>query len=192
MIEALLLIDYVNDIVHPDGAVSGFGTPQHVIAQKAVENTKAVLAHARKKGIKIIFVRVAFKAGHPELKDAKALFYRAHIDNNWLVKGTWGTDFYTGLESLDSEVVMEKHRVNPFTNPRLVQEIRGIDRIVITGVATNLSVEETVRNAAALDFAVTVLEDCCASNNQAMHEFAITQIFPKFATVSNSEEYLKS
>jgi nicotinamidase-related amidase len=69
-------------------------------------------------------------------------------------------------------------------------ELAGIDRVVLTGVATNLAIEETVRNAAARDLEVVVLEDCCASNNQEMHAFAIAQTFPKFAQMSSSAEYV--
>lgn len=190
MSKALLVIDYINDIVHPDGAVAHFGTPKHVIEQHAVDNTIAVLKHERQQGTKIIFVRVCFSKGFPELKDTEAPFYKAHVENGWLIKGSWGTEFYVGLEPKDAEVVIEKNRVNPFSNPALVKELEGIDEIVVTGVATNLSVEETVRTAADLDFAVTVLEDCCASNNQAMHDFSITQIIPKFASVVSSQKYL--
>lgn len=192
MSEALLLLDFVNDLVHPDGALAQFGTPQQVIQRHVIAHTQTVLKNARQSANKVIFIRVAFEPGHPELATTKAPFYRAHMDNNWLVKGTWGTEFYEGLTPLHDETVIEKQRVNPFTNPQLRKELEGIDHLVIAGVATNLSVEETVRNAAAVGFAVTVLEDCCASNTHDMHEFAITQIFPKFATISSSKEYLKS
>jgi nicotinamidase-related amidase len=189
MSEALLVVDFINDIAHPNGAIALLGTPKHILKQHAIENTEAALKYARQKGTKVIFIKVTFAAGHPELVDTKVPFYRAHIENNWLVDGTWGTEFCNGLQPLPDEVVIEKHRVNPFTNPQLLKELQGIENIVIAGVATNFSVEETVRNAAALDFSVTVLEDCCASNNQEMHDFAIQQIFPKFAVVSSAKRW---
>ena len=192
MKEALILIDFVNDIVDPKGAIAKFGTPAHVVEQNAIANTRAVLRHAREKGTRVIFVRVAFGAGHPELAKTKAPFYLAHKQNNWLVRGTWGTEFHADLQPNSKECVIEKDRVNPFTNPEFAENLKGIDKIVVTGVATNLAVEETVRNAAAKDFDVVVLEDCCASNNQAMHDFSITTILPKFATVTKSAEFLAS
>ena len=191
MHEVLLVIDYINDIVHPEGAIAKFGTSQHVIQQHAITNTQAVLRYARRRKTKIIFVRVCFKPGHPELTNTKAPFYLAHKENNWLVKGTWGTAFHDSLQPLPGEVVIEKQRVNPFSNPQLLKELAGIDTLNVAGVATNFSVEEAVRSAAALDFLVTVLEDCCASNNQVMHEFALRQILPKFAVVSSSKDYIK-
>jgi nicotinamidase-related amidase len=191
MTEALLVIDFVNDIVSPDGKVAKFGTPVHVEEQGAIANANAAIEHAREKGAKLIWIRVCFSEGHPELADAKAPFYVSHRENDWLVKGTWGTEFHADLTPRrEDEVLIEKSRINPFTNPRLDQELGDVERIVLTGVATNLAVEETVRNAAARDIEVVVLEDCCASNNQEMHDFAITSTFPKFAKVSNSADYL--
>jgi nicotinamidase-related amidase len=191
MNEALLVIDFVNDIVSPDGKVAKFGTPIHVQQQNAIANANRAIEHAREKGSRVIWVRVCFEEGHPELVHAKAPFYVAHRENGWLVKGTWGTEFHADLLARgEDEVLVEKSRINPFTNPQLDAELAGIDRVVLMGVATNLAVEETVRNAAARDLGVVVLEDCCASNNQEMHDFAVVQTFPKFAQVSSSAEYV--
>jgi ureidoacrylate peracid hydrolase len=190
MSEALLVIDFINDIVSPDGKVAKFGTPVHAEEQNAIANANRAIEQARQKGSKVIWIRVCFEQGHPELANAKAPFYIAHRENDWLVKGTWGTEFHADLlPRAADEVLLEKSRINPFTNPQLEAELDGIERVVLTGVATNLAVEETVRNAAARDLEVVVLEDCCASNNQEMHDFAVTSTFPKFARVSSSAEY---
>ncbi len=190
MKDALVLIDFVNDIINEKGKVAKFGTPTHVIQQNAIANTKKVLEDARTKGTKVLFVRVGFSEGHPELADIKAPFYQAHKANNWLVLGTWGTEIHEDLKPLANEVVLTKSRINPFTNPEFENELKGIDRIVLTGVSTNLAVEETVRTAAAKGFDVLVLEDCCASNNQELHEFSVRNILPKFCTIMKSTDYL--
>jgi nicotinamidase-related amidase len=192
MREALILIDFVNDIVDPDGAVAMFGTPKHVVEQDAIANANVVLKHARAQGTKVIWVRVCFAEGHPELEGLTAPFYVSHRENGWLVKGTWGTEFHPELQPAEGEPVVEKARINPFTNPSLEQELDGVDRIVLVGVSTNLAIEETVRNGAAKGYDVVVLEDCCASNNAEMHDFSVANIIAKFATVSNSGEYTAS
>jgi nicotinamidase-related amidase len=187
---ALVLIDFVNDIVHPDGKVAKFGTPAHAAERDTVRNARKALDHARAEGTKVVFVRVAFDEGHPELAGLTAPFYVSHRENGWLVRDTWGTEFLEELQPRPGEAIVEKSRINPFTSDAFEDELRGIDRIVLAGVATNLAVEETVRNGAARGYDVTVLEDCCASNDQAMHAFSIEKIIPKFATVSNSAGYI--
>lgn len=190
MTTALVLIDFINDIIHPDGKVAKFGTPQHAADRNVIPNTKRVLEKARSDGTKIIWVRVCFSEGHPELANSKAPFYVAHRENNWLVRDTWGTEFHAELQPIDGEVIVEKSRINPFSNPLLEKELDGVDRVVVAGVSTNLAVEEMVRNGAARDLEIVVLEDCCASNNQDVHQFAVDFAFTKFAAVSSSAEFL--
>ena len=48
---------------------------------------------------------------------------------------------------------------------------RGIRDVVLLGVATNLVVESTARHATDLGFRVTVVEDCCASFMDDLHDF---------------------
>ena len=45
---------------------------------------------------------------------------------------------------------------------RVLRE-RGIDKVCVMGLATQFSVEHTVRHAADLGYFVTVARDCCAS-----------------------------
>ena len=54
---ALLVMDFQNDIVHEKGTFAGVGLAAHVKRQKAIENTAAVLEKARRKGIKIVYIK---------------------------------------------------------------------------------------------------------------------------------------
>jgi nicotinamidase-related amidase len=51
-------------------------------------------------------------------------------------------------------------------------------------------VEATARHAADLGYHVIVVADCCASNNEQNHEFAMTRILPTIATVAGLDEVL--
>ena len=46
---------------------------------------------------------------------------------------------------------------------------RGVDRLHVMGLATQFSVEHTVRDAADLGYFVTLLADCCASADMEAH-----------------------
>jgi nicotinamidase-related amidase len=188
--DVLVLVDFVNDLVSPNGKLEKLGTAAHVASRNVIGNAVAALTYARGAGIKVVHVRVSFEAGHPELQGLPAPFYKAHIDNNWLVKDTWGTEFVEPLASTDGEKVIVKHRVNPFTNPSFAEALDLDGTVTLAGVSTNLAIEETVRTGAALGYRLQVLEDACASNNQEMHDFAITNMFPKFATVINTGSFV--
>lgn len=190
MTDTLVLIDFVNDLVTPGGGLEKLGTAAHVASRDAIGRAAAALAHARATGKRIVHVRVGFEPGHPELQGLHAPFYKSHVANNWLVKGTWGNEFAESLTPAEGETIIPKNRVNPFTSPDFAASL-DIDGIVtLAGVSTNLAVEETIRTGAALGYNLQVLEDACASNNQERHDFAFTNTFPLFAKVITTDEFL--
>ncbi len=52
--------------------------------------------------------------------------------------------------------------------------------------------EATARAADDAGFAVTVLEDCCASPNPAWHTFSIDSMLPLFGRVISTEAFLQA
>ena len=87
---------------------------------------------------------------------------------------------------------MIKGSVDPFIGTSLANMLagNGIRSIAVCGVATNLAVESAVRHAGDSGFAVTVVEDACASFSVAAHEFSSGTILPMFAAVVSSDDYL--
>lgn len=53
---------------------------------------------------------------------------------------------------------------------------QGVDTVLITGVATNLTVEQTARHAADLGFNVHVISDCVATGSEEAHTASITNL----------------
>ena len=53
---------------------------------------------------------------------------------------------------------------------------RGITTVSITGVATNLTVEQTVRHGTDLGFTVYVVSDCVAAADQAIHAASLANL----------------
>ncbi|MQA10568.1 MAG: isochorismatase family protein [Pseudonocardiaceae bacterium] len=53
---------------------------------------------------------------------------------------------------------------------------RGIDTILVTGVATNLSVEQTARHGTDLGFTVHVISDCVTAAEDAAHTASLANL----------------
>lgn len=53
---------------------------------------------------------------------------------------------------------------------------RGIDTLFLTGVATNLTVEQTARHATDLGFTVHPVADCVAAADPAAHEASLADL----------------
>jgi nicotinamidase-related amidase len=87
----------------------------------------------------------------------------AHPDDIFVTKRNWGAFYGTDLD-------VQLRR-------------RGIATIVLGGVATNMGVESTARQAHEHGYDVVLAEDLCASLTAEMHAFAIGTIMPMLARV---------
>lgn len=67
---------------------------------------------------------------------------------------------------------------------------RGIDTIVIAGVATNLGVESTARDGWEHGYAMIFAEDATSTFSEAMHRFAFDTIFPRIGRVASCDAIL--
>ncbi|MFA6268084.1 MAG: isochorismatase family protein [Pseudolabrys sp.] len=67
---------------------------------------------------------------------------------------------------------------------------RGIDTVIVGGVATNFGVESTARDGWHLNYNVVVAEDASTSMGDGLHAFAIEKVLPRVARVRKSEEII--
>ena len=67
---------------------------------------------------------------------------------------------------------------------------RGLDTIVLAGVATNFGVEQTAREGWQLGYAVVVAEDATSSVSEAAHRFAVETILPRVSRVRSTDAIL--
>ena len=89
------------------------------------------------------------------------------------------SDFHPQVAALDA-VTVTKRQWGAFHGAALDDLLRRrrIDTVVVTGVATNFGVEQTVREAWQLGYSALVAEDACSSFDPAMHAFAIRKSSP--------------
>ncbi|MEU1950129.1 isochorismatase family protein, partial [Streptomyces sp. NPDC020125] len=84
-----------------------------------------------------------------------------------------------------------KKRVSAFAGSDLemVLRARGITRLVLSGIATSGVVLSTLRQAADLDYRLTVLADGCADPDEEVHRVLTEKVFPRQAEVTTVEEW---
>lgn len=144
---------------------------------------------ARGAGIPVIYVVIAFRPGHPECaprnKNFGALPPEAFLD------GDTGTAIHPEVAPLPGETVVTKKRVSAFTGSDLALVLRSgdIDHLVLTGVATGGVVLSTLREAADLDYRLTVLSDGCYDTDPEIHELLIGKVFARQAEVTTIQDW---
>ena len=188
---ALLVMDFMNDMVHPDGKFAEQGWPAEIEEKHTIENTGRALAAARDAGLRVIHVRVTWR---PDFRDANlnAPLFVGAADAEALVEDTWGTEIHPNLQPADGETVLVKHSVSAFAGTDLGRLLirDGIDTLVLAGFSTNFVVEGTARDAVDRGYRVVVLADCCAAQTDAMHRFAVEVVLPLLGEVTTADELI--
>ncbi len=89
-------------------------------------------------------------------------------------------------------MVVVKKRVSAFTGSDLEVVLRSLDvsSLVLTGIATSGVVLSTLRQAADLDYQLTVLRDGCADADPEVHRVLMDKVFPRQAAVVTAEEWV--
>jgi len=90
------------------------------------------------------------------------------------------------------DVIVTKHRFGAFENTdlELVLRSRGIRTVIMTGVATNVCVETTARQAFLKDYYVVFTRDCTATYTQAEHDTTLVNIDNYFGQVATSDDVI--
>ena len=188
---AVLMLDYQVALCE-DGPHCRLPALAAQITERGVlERAGRVLAGARSTSTRVVHVRLAFDPSY-ELRTNRSARFDTYVNERAMLVGSPEAAFVASLAPLESEPIISKGAVNAFVGTPLLEMLatRGLHRLVLLGVATNLVVEATARHATDLGFQVTVLEDCCASFQPELHTFAIERIFPLFSTVLSSEDFL--
>ena len=88
------------------------------------------------------------------------------------------------------DLLITKRHWSALINTDLEQQLRAhhIDTIVIGGISTNIGVDSTARDAAALGFNVVFAEDAMTSMATDQHDYAVKIIFPRIGRVRSSKE----
>ncbi|OJJ50601.1 hypothetical protein ASPZODRAFT_218328 [Penicilliopsis zonata CBS 506.65] len=149
-----------------------------------------VVQKAREAGIQVVHVVSSFRPGYPELCARNTSTARVlALGNNAFVQGDSSTGIHTAVAPVQSEVVVAKHRVSAFASTDLDMVLRcaGVENVVIAGLITSGAVLSTVRQAADLDYGITVLKDLCMDRDPEVHQVLTEKVFARHTVVSGEE-----
>jgi len=180
---ALLVVDVQNDFCHEGGAFGRLGHDLGPI-QTSVRALASFIEEARRARVPVIFI----KTHHGPSTNSQAWLTRtARRGGELCVPGSWGAEFYQVAPAPD-EPVLVKHRYSAFFNTDLEVVLRAWERrsVLATGVATNVCVESTARDAYMRDYHVVMVEDCCGAVTKAEHEATLHTMGGYFGRVLDS------
>ena len=164
-----------------------------------------VVAAARRTGIPIVYLQMGFKpdlsnSGGPESPNwhkelaLRLMNCRPELKGKLLVEGTWDFAIVDELAAQPEDLVIVKTRYSGFARTTLDAELRarGIRYLLFTGIATNVCVESTLRDAFFLDYWPILITDAAmAAGPPNMQEASLFNIESFFGWTVPSEELLE-
>lgn len=193
---ALLMVDVQNDFCAEGGAMHREGFDVSAAAAM-VPRLERLLEAARAAKALPVWIRNVY--------NTPANFYLSEV---WLEQATrkrkgnyterpvceaggWNGDFFM-IRPKPDEVIVTKHRYGAFegTDLDLVLRSKGIRTVIMTGVATNVCVETTARQAFLKDYYVVFTSDCTANYLPELHQGTLANIEQYFGQVVTSEEVM--
>ncbi|MFD1430641.1 cysteine hydrolase family protein [Lacticaseibacillus mingshuiensis] len=171
--EALLIIDYTNDFVAPTGALTA-GPAAQAIAPRIVELAETFAA----RGDFVFLPTDLHEPGDPYHPET-ALFPPHNV------AGSWGREYYGPLAPWVAAHATAAN-VRPFAKTRyssfagtpldLWLRERGVERLHLTGVCTDICVLHTAVDAYDLNYPLIIHQDAVATFKPGGQEWALDHL----------------
>ncbi len=176
---ALLVMDVQNGIVE-----------RLAIKPELLAPIERAVRAARHAGIPVIFVRVAFRAGWPEVSRRNKSFARL-VERGGMALADQATQIHESVAPRSDEAVVTKLRVSAFSGSDLevILRARGVETLILTGIGTSGVVLSTLREAADRDYRLVVLSDACIDPDAEVHRVLVEKVFPRQAEVMTADEW---
>ena len=193
-VAALVIVDMVNDFVHPRGLTATRGGRSVAAGRAAIEPIRILAAAGRAAAVPVVHVQHSTLRGDASHSgpwvDARRRASYSALDI--CLDGTWGQQVVDELASEDGDIVVKKHRYSGFARTELDRVLgeRGRETIVVCGVSTNVCVESTARQGFDLDYYVVIPEDACTSWDNRLHEAALETARHRYAVVCQTSDLI--
>jgi maleamate amidohydrolase len=174
---ALLVMHYQTDILGLFPSV----------APALLANTRRLCDAARAKGVNVIFANLRFSPGYPEVSPSNR--------NGQGIKrlGLFLDDRTSPeLGQQADEPLVIAHRASVFFGTGLEERLsgRGIDSLIMVGIASTGVVLSSVAYASDADFRLYTVKDCCYDPDQVVHDHLFATAFDSRTTVLSLADVL--
>ena len=182
---ALLVMDYQPFILKHNVAED-----RHAVI---LATTAQLLGAARAAGMKVVYVMVGFRAGHPEVSERNRIFSVIKA-NGALVLDQPTTAIHPEVAPQSDEAVVIKHRIGAFseTDMQTILRSANIDTVVLAGVTTSGVVLSTTRQAFDLDYRVVIARDCCPDPDSEVERVLLDKILARNADIVDAQQVLNA
>jgi ureidoacrylate peracid hydrolase len=202
---AIVVVDMQNAFASKGGMLDIAGT-DITGAPRIVRIIRSVVEAARTRSLPVVHLRMAYK---PDLSDSGGpkspnwhkelamtlMCSRPQLKGKVLTEGTWDAEIVEELAPQPGDLVITKTRYSGFAGTPLDSQLRmrGIQFLFFAGIATNVCVESTLRDAYFHDYWPILLSDAAMPAGPASaHEATIFNVESFFGWTTTSQELVRT
>ena len=202
---AVVVVDMQNSFASKGGMLDLAGADISG-APAVVRSIAAILDVARPAGLPIVYLQMGYKADlsdsggpgspnwHKEL-GIRMMNGDPALKGKLVTLGSWDFDIVDELKPRPEDLVIVKTRYSGFAHTALDSELkaRGIRYLFFTGIATNVCVESTLRDAFFLDYWPILIADAAmAAGSFSAHQASVENVEKFFGWTIPAAEFLSA
>jgi len=197
---AVIVVDMQNAFASKGGMLELAGV-DITGADEVVEANRRVIAAARACGIDVVYLQIGYdeqqsNAGGPSSPNPKKelalclMRARPELKGKILTYGTWDFDVVDALKPEPGDLVVYKNRYSGFAGTNLDQHLRVRNKrhLLFMGIATNVCVESTLRDAYFLEYWPILIADATMqAGPPLLQEASLMNVRTFFGWVATSD-----
>ncbi|MGN9778043.1 cysteine hydrolase family protein [Micromonospora sp. H33] len=173
---AVLCVHWQHEVVSPDGLFGPLFAAQ-VTRHRVPSYAARVAAAVRSAGGLVVYTRVAHRPGYPDLipnTPSLALIR----ERGAFLEGTPKTRIIDEVAPHAGDVVITHVRLSGFfgTEMDTILRARGVETVLFTGVATNLSITGTAYEAVNHGYRIVTVSDACTAATDEAHRASLATL----------------
>lgn len=199
---ALIVVDMQNAYASKGGYLdlAGFDISG---AAGVIDKIDRIITAARALSMPVIFFQNGWdaakqEAGGPQSPNwwksnaLKLMRSSAEYDGKLITKGTWDYQIIDSLKPRAEDIIIQKPRYSGFYGTQLdaILRARRIRNLLLVGVATNVCVESTLRDAFFLEYFPVLIEDAAwQAGPRELHTATVMNTQSFFGWVTTTSEF---
>jgi ureidoacrylate peracid hydrolase len=203
---AVIVVDMQNAFCKKGGMLDVLGTLDEAKVKRVIKTCREIINASRSKGIKVVYLRMSY---NPDLSNAggaespnywkelglKAMREKPEWKGKFLTIGTRDWEIIDELKPMPEDIVIDKSRYSGFVNTGLdeILKVQKIKYLIFIGLATNVCVESTLRDAFFHEYFPVLVNDGCGNLGPDLtQEATIWNVTEIFGWVTASHDLIKA
>jgi len=202
---AVVVVDMQNAFASKGGMLDVAGVDISN-APRVVSSIKTVVNAARQASVPVVYVQMGYKPDlsnsggpnspnwHKELA-IHLMRCRPELKGTLLTEGTWDFAIVEELNPEPGDLVVIKTRYSGFAGTTLDSQLRtrGIRYLFFVGIATNVCVESTLRDAYFQDYwPILIADGAMPAGPATLHEATLFNVENFFGWTIRAEEFVRA